>query len=413
MNYIAHALFGNCDQQENVRSLVLAYLAKSSTLELNKEYILAEQFLWSYKASPDTFKSYRREVERLLQWCWFNNKCLLFDMDRNIFENYLEYAFSPPTNMIATKSVPRFIVKNGLYVANKDWRPYLHRPTKLQKSLGMHCHENEYKMTPSARKALFAVVSTFCTYLLQEDYLQKNPVALVRQKSRYIAKVQTETITRKLTDMQWSCIISIISDKALVDSKYERHYFIISAFYLLGLRISEIAASDMHNPVMGDFFRDKDGLWWLRVIGKGNKIREIAVPNAMLAVLKRYRNYLSLSPLPIRDEQTPILHNFKSKSGLSIRQVRMLVQECFDLAANALLKQGEDDEAHDLMAATVHWLRHTAISADVKHRPRDHVRDDAGHESISTTDRYIDIDRLDRHKSAQGKSLYPELNKES
>ena len=38
--------------------------------------------------------------------------------------------------------------------------------------------------------------------------------------------------------------------------------------------------------------------------------------------------------------------------------------------------------------ATVHWLRHTGIFEDVKSRPREHVRDDAGHSSGAITDRY-------------------------
>ena len=46
----------------------------------------------------------------------------------------------------------------------------------------------------------------------------------------------------------------------------------------------------------------------------------------------------------------------------------------------------------DLKAATVHWLRHTGISEDVKIRPREYVRDDAGHQSMQTTDRYIESD---------------------
>lgn len=413
MTFIVHALFGNVDQQQKVRLLVLSYLAQNSDLMVEEEYNLAEQFLNSYSASPDTYKSYRREVERLLQWCWFVAKSRLVDIDRSTFEEYLKYAFSPPDNMVAYKSVPRFEEKSGVLVANNNWRPYLMRPTKMQKNLSLPNQNKEYQMTPSARKALFAGVSTFCTYLLQEDYLNKNPVALLRQKSRYITRVQTETITRKLTDLQWEQVVFEVSAKADSDPKYERHYFIISIFYLLGLRISEVAATDLHNPVMGDFYRDKDGLWWLKVVGKGNKMREIAVPNAMLDVLKRYRKHLTLPPLPLRDEQTPMLYNYKSNNGLSVRQVRTLVQECFDLASHSLMKSGQEDEAHDLMAATVHWLRHTAISADVKHRPRDHVRDDAGHESISTTDRYIDIDRIDRHRSAQGKILYPSQNKES
>ncbi len=53
----------------------------------------------------------------------------------------------------------------------------------------------------------------------------------------------------------------------------------------------------------------------------------------------------------------------------------------------------------------MHWLRHTAISADIEHRPREHVRDDVGHESSTITDRYIDIDRIARHNSAKNKQL--------
>ena len=83
------------------------------------------------------------------------------------------------------------------------------------------------------------------------------------------------------------------------------------------------------------------------------------------------------------------------------------MQFCFDQAILELARDGLHDEAQDLTVATVHWLRHTAISADVEHRPREHVRDDAGHESISITDRYIDIDRIARHDSARHKTLKP------
>ena len=57
------------------------------------------------------------------------------------------------------------------------------------------------------------------------------------------------------------------------------------------------------------------------------------------------------------------------------------------------------------MDATVHWLRHTGISDDVKTRPREHVRDDAGHSSGAITDRYIDVGLKERHKSARRKPI--------
>lgn len=58
-----------------------------------------------------------------------------------------------------------------------------------------------------------------------------------------------------------------------------------------------------------------------------------------------------------------------------------------------------------LRSATVHWLRHTGISEDVKIRPREHVRDDAGHSSSAITDRYIDVELQARAQSAKNKSL--------
>ena len=48
---------------------------------------------------------------------------------------------------------------------------------------------------------------------------------------------------------------------------------------------------------------------------------------------------------------------------------------------------------------------HTGISDDVKHRPRERVRDDAGHSSSAITDKYIDIELKEHHKSAKNKQI--------
>jgi hypothetical protein len=78
---------------------------------------------------------------------------------------------------------------------------------------------------------------------------------------------------------------------------------------------------------------------------------------------------------------------------------------CFDQAIQSLVAQQQIEEAESLMGATVHWLRHTGISEDVKTRPREHVRDDAGHSSSAITDKYIDIELKERHKSAKKKRI--------
>ena len=92
----------------------------------------------------------------------------------------------------------------------------------------------------------------------------------------------------------------------------------------------------------------------------------------------------------------------------STNYIRKIVQYCFDQAIEQLNQDGFSEEAETLNEATVHWLRHTGISDDVKIRPREHVRDDAGHSSSAITDRYIDIELRERHRSARKKAISDE-----
>ena len=157
---------------------------------------------------------------------------------------------------------------------------------------------------------------------------------------------------------------------------------------------------------MGDFKKDHSGLWWFHVIGKGNKSRTVTVCDEMLTALKRYRKHLGLTALPTPDDKTPLVPKDRGKGSLkSRRHIRTIVQECFDAAYARMKKDTLEEDAAELRTATVHWLRHTGISEDVKFRPREHVRDDAGHASMATTDRYIDSDLRERHESGREKRV--------
>ncbi len=107
------------------------------------------------------------------------------------------------------------------------------------------------------------------------------------------------------------------------------------------------------------------------------------------------------------NEKTPLIPHKNNNNNpiTSQRPIRELVQACFDKAADQLEESGDQEEANSLRLATVHWLRHTGISDDVKTRPREHVRDDAGHSSSAITDRYIDIELEARAKSAKNVTI--------
>lgn len=366
----------------------------------------ALSFLKAYKGSQGTFNSYRREIERLIHWCALIAKKSLKDLKRNDIEEYVYFCQKPPKEWIGAQKPPRFVEKNGERTPNPLWRPFLipSPQTKMVKKLG----QKKFELSQGALKELFAILSSFYNYMLQEEYVFMNPVALIRQKSKFIRKQQGQSKIRRLSELQWQYVIRTANELAGKNANiHERTLFILSALYSMYLRVSELVASERWTPKMNDFARDGDGNWWFTTVGKGNKERQIAVSDAMLASLKRWRRHLTISALPSPADNSPLLPKSKGTGPIkSTNYIRKIVQYCFDQAIDNLNKDGLQEEAQTLSEATVHWLRHTGISDDVKRRPREHVRDDAGHSSSAITDKYIDIELRERHKSAKKKPIY-------
>lgn len=372
------------------------------------DYKLALNFLYSYRGSHDTFGSYRRDIERFLQWSWFIKEQSVLKHKREDIESFIEFCIKPNKSWIGHKKVARFKNVDGERQTNPEWRPFDVYVSKAEHKENIKPEKKDYKFSQQALKVMFGILSSFYNYLLQEEATNMNPVALIRQKSKFIRNEHNLKTIRRLSDEQWQTVMQLAKQKATENKEHERGVFILSCLYGMYLRISELVASDRWVPTMGDFFKDQDSNWWFKTVSKGNKARKIAVSDSMLEALKQYRtNYLGLSPYPLPDEKTPLISHIKNPNSSlkSDRPIRRLVQEYFDLAANHLELLGKTHEAASMRTATVHWLRHTGISDDVKIRPREHVRDDAGHSSGAITDRYIDVELIERAKSAKNKLI--------
>jgi site-specific recombinase XerD len=379
-------------------------LASVSHLQLDPEpanaiadYQYASEFLYSYRGSPDTFTTYRREIEHFLHWCWLIQRKSLQEIRRENIEDYAEFAQKPPKHWIGNKNVARFIENQGQRIPNPEWRPYV------------VASEQPYSLSQSGVQSLLAVLGSFFNYLIQEEYLQSNPVAQIRQKSKLVRKSQSQKPIRRLSELQWNAVMETAKHLAESDpTTHERTLFILQALFGMYLRISELVDTPRWQPKMGDFERDLEGRWWFRTVGKGNKERVISVSDSMRDALTRYRLSRNLTPLPAPGEAHPLIHKTRGQGGISsTRQIRGIVQHCFDQTVLKLDQEGFNEESQQLGAATVHWLRHTGISEDVKFRPREHVRDDAGHGSSAITDRYIDVELRERHASARKKIIDP------
>jgi len=367
----------------------------------------ALRFLKSYNGSQGTFNSYRREIERLIHWCILVANKSLKQLKRDDIEDFIIFCQKPPKSWIGKTKPSRFIVKDDIRVPNSAWRPFVVSISKIERRNGTNLDPKQFEFTHGSLRELFAILSSFYNYLIQEEYAAMNPVAIIRQKSKFIRRTQGQPKIRRLSELQWQYVIKTAEDLAKQNADvHERTLFIMSALYSMYLRISELAASNRWSPAMNHFYRDGDGHWWFTTVGKGNKERQIAVSDAMLKALKKWRSHLNLPLLPSPADTSPLLPKTKGNGAIkSTNTIRNIVQYCFDRTIEQLNKDGFNEESETLNEATVHWLRHTGISDDVKIRPREHVRDDAGHSSSATTDKYIDIELRERHRSARKKII--------
>jgi len=373
------------------------------------DYLHILNFLYSYRGSQDTFNAYRRELERLVQWSWMIQKKSILELKRFDIEAFIEFCQKPEKNWIGIKTVSRFINEMGVRTVNKEWRPFIVKVSKKSFKKGDLPVIEKFELSSEGIKQIFAILGSFYNYLIQEEATEINPVLQIRQKSKFIRKQQKVITIRRLSAIQWDAVIETAFVMAAENPiLHERTLFIINALYRMYLRISELAASKRWTPMMRDFFRDSNGDWWFKTVGKGNKLRQVAIDPEMFAALKRWRIFLGLSPIPSIDELTPLIPKNKGKGAIeSTRAIRNIVQECFDKAVEKLIQENKNEEAEMLRSVTVHWLRHTGISDDVKVRPKEHVRDDAGHSSSAITDRYIDVELKERAASAKKKRSEP------
>jgi site-specific recombinase XerD len=375
-----------------------------------QDFHYAYDFLKQYDGNKATFNSYRREVERFLHFSWLIKQKSILGLNRQDIEDYITFCMNPPKSWVGLKKLARFKADKGQRVPNSEWRPFVATVGKSAFKKGEQPKKEEYELSQKTIREIFVAIGSFYQYLVSENIAQQNPVSSIRQKSKFIRKNQTAKRIPRLSDLQWNTVIELTKENANREPEpYERSLFILSAFYLMYLRISELVASTRWSPQMSHFFQDTHSNWWFKTVGKGNKERDITVSDAMLNALKRWRKFLNLSPaLPVVEEKFPLIPKQRGKGNVSdTKIIYNIVQKCFDLAVEQLRASHDLQEAENLAQASAHWLRHTGISDDInKHnRPIAHVRDDAGHASIATTDRYNDITLQERHASGKRKKL--------
>lgn len=328
-----------------------------------------------------TFDNYRKEAERLLLWSTTQLKKPLSSLTHEDLLVYQHFLADPQPRS-------RWIMRDDRKFARADpeWRPFAG------------------PLSATSRRQAVVILNALFSWLVNAGYLAGNPLALSRQRARK-AKPR---ITRYLDEQAW-LEVKLTIDMMPKDGEREReHYFrmrwLFSLLYLCGLRISEVVEN-----TMGGLFcrRDKDGeeRWWLEITGKGDKTRIVPATNELMIELGRYRREKGLSLTPLPGEQNPLLLPIGNQSRhLTRGAVHAIVKKVFENTASRIRLRGDAFAAiaDHVEQASAHWLRHTAGShmanGDVDLR---HVRDNLGHESISTTSNYLHSSDNARHQETE------------
>jgi hypothetical protein len=136
-----------------------------------------------------------------------------------------------------------------------------------------------------------------------------------------------------LDDDTWDLFVETLTNSANDNPVFEMHRFIVLTLKVLFLRISELSHRDYFTPEFNHFRQDPSGEGWvLTIIGKGRKERLVTVPDEYIDnVLIRYRESLSLAPLPRKDENSPIMPSRKTGKPLHQDSLNKMVEDSFDL----------------------------------------------------------------------------------
>jgi integrase len=330
---------------------------------------VAAMGLWlaEYHDSPHTFRSYRKEAERLLLWSVQVRGKAVSSLTREDVIAYEAFLTDPPTAWC----------DDGL-ARRGEHRRLLAGP-----------------MGERSRRQALGILAGLFNYLVRAGYLAGSPFVLQRRRGRRGAR---RTMERYLDRALWDDVLRALDDWPCVTERehqrYERARWVLRFLYESALRVSEAAAA-----CEGDFQRVR-GCWWLRVVGKGGVEGQIPLSDELMADFARYRHFHALAPLPVENGRMPAILGIAGRSSpLTPTAVYQIVKDTFRRIADAL--EPEDrDKASRVRRASTHWLRHTAATHQAEAgTPVHHIQQNLRHSSIGTTSIYLHAEADARHAS--------------
>ena len=353
---------------------------------------LPEPLRWLASLS-NTQRSYRKEAERFLLWAILQRRTAMSSMRAEDCTAYAEFLVDPRPR--SRWCGPR---------ARERWSP-LWRPF-------------EGPLSIAAQRQAITILKNLYGFLADQNYLSGNPWTAVPVPRGGRSGLDA---SRSLTQAQWT----LVSAKAAAAGEHSSAIRLRLALYLLyatGLRASEAVNARISDLQAVDYYDADAGQhvkgWALSVLGKGQRRREVPVPDELVADIRSYlahrglaesmadertQDVYILSPATDVGERAPALasgHAHKATDGISESTLYRQLKAHFERCAADLRAQGDELQSRRLQRASTHWLRHThashALASGVK---IEEAQQNLGHVSLATTTAYVTTEQARRMRS--------------
>jgi site-specific recombinase XerD len=342
-------------------------------------------------ALSNTQRAYRKEAERLLLWAVIQRGRALSSMSHEDCVAYRDFLADPLPR-------ERWCGPRARERWSPLWRPF------------------EGPLSASAQHQAITILKSFYSFLLDQGYLMGNPWSGVD-----VAKPAGPVLNvgRSLTLEQWRFVQSELNQRPKTSAN-QRLGLAMRLAYATGLRPSELCAARVDDLRRVEYPAAEPDLpltqgWMLCVIGKGQRVREVPVPSALIDELGGYlvsrglhydtmhpdnRGAHLLGKASDADLRAPGLGKkgrgaggFDPRAGVATTTLYDQLVACFEACARALAAKGDARGALKLAQASTHWLRHSHAShAIAEGVPIEVVQKNLGHVSLATTTMYVSVE---------------------
>jgi integrase/recombinase XerD len=244
-----------------------------------------------------------------------------------------------------------------------------------EQTLQEFIYDASKSINPRSQARLISGLKSFFNYLIFEDYRPDNPLELI----------ESPRLGRKLPDtLNIEDIDNLISAIDLSSNEGERNRAMLETLYGCGLRVSELVGLKI-----SDLFFDEG---FIKITGKGNKQRFVPISPLTQKYIIIYRNEIR-PHVPIQKEFGDTL--FLNRRGRQLTRA-MIFTIIKDLAKKINLHKTISPHTFRHSFAT-HLLENGADLRSIQLM--------LGHESITTTEIYMHVDR--KHLNQVMQTFHP------